>query len=1189
MYLKALELQGFKSFPEKIRLTFERDITAIVGPNGSGKSNISDAILWVMGEQSSKTLRGGNMQDIIFGGTEKRSPLGFAQVSLVLDNTDNRFSIDTDEVTVTRRYYRSGESEYFINNASVRLRDINELLMDTGLGRDGYSIIGQGRIDEIISAKSNDRREIFEEAAGISKFRYRKEETERKLDRTQENLLRINDKISELEMQVEPLRKQSETAKKYLLLRDELRLLEISVWMENLDKLNSESSMLNDEYQRAQELVSDENKALEAIYADIEAISAKMQEQDVLAEAVRSKISVFEADEKDAKNNAALLQANLENTRDMIARIRKELNEQFDRDNNLELQIQENASYIEQLADGKRVSQSRIDSILKDIEQLCGSESELEDKIASFSAKVVGLNEQISSELLRKASLESAGIELEKQFKIAEEEREVQQERLSAEKSDAARRENDIKSAEAEAISLSNVVNGYRMRADARKKRVDELDEKSKKIKIELDTLDSRIKLLSDMEKNYEGYSRAVKSVMNGSRSGMLKGVHAPVINLVKTKDEFTLAIETALGGSMQNIVVDNEENAKSAIEYLRRSGDGRATFMPLSAIKGSLLKERGMDQIKGFIGIASNILEFDAKYTEIFYNLLGRTVVVDTLSNAIAAARNYGQRFRIVTLDGQIINAGGSMTGGSAIKNAGLLSRTNELQRDIAKRADLEARFKKALNEFSEAQRELDSTKYELDVAQSELRRFEDNILQKRSEASQHELLLQALSQSLSQTEDTLHGYSERSASIKEAMREIDEAVSDLQLSLSDIQNQIEKLTENHEELREKTDHLNEQLQRYRTDLASSEAEISAREKSLDELRQLKNVLFKDRDQKQSMIKELTAQTQDMLSAIKESEKHASIAKSKADEEKENFDKAISLKFEFETRRVQREKEVQDKNRSIVEAERSFSKIQQKKLAADMEEKQLTDKLWDNYELSRTAAERIRIDIGSIHKAGKRISELKRSISSLGTPNLGAIDEFERVNSRYTYLIEQRNDIETAKKELEQIVCDITAEMKNIFAKEFRAINDSFKTTFLELFGGGKATLELEDEDDILNCGIEIRVQPPGKTLKTLTLLSGGEKAFVAIALYFAILKVRPTPFCVMDEIETALDEYNVNRFAQYMRIMSGKTQFIAITHRRGTMEEADVLYGVTMQEKGVSCVLKIDLEDAEKKYRLS
>ncbi len=1098
MYLRALEIQGFKSFPDKTVLNFGEDITAIVGPNGSGKSNISDAIRWVMGEQSVKGLRGAKMEDVIFGGTEKRSQVGFAQVTLVLDNTEHIFpTMEESEVSVTRRYYRSGESEYYINRQSVRLKDLTELFLDTGMGREGYSIIGQGKIDEILSAKSGERREIFEEAAGISKFRHRKEEAERKLERTEENLVRINDKIAELELQVEPLREQAEKARKYLVLRDELRLLEISVWLENLDTLKAGARKLEADFHAAESQRDEARAALDALYAEGERYSERMQEKDIEAERVRTESAVLEEQIKEKESAAAVLESTVTHNRENIQRAEAELAEAESRSGGLAKQAEEQEARVAEI--DRRIGElngalaALLETAQTMAEQAGGAQNEAE-RLRAQEALAMAAAADARAELAAAAAEKK---QIQERREAAERDRAAAEEQLQSARQEARENRRALEDARDEAEAAANIIAGHSLRMEERKKKAAAAAERRVQLTMDTGALENRRRLLTEMEKEYEGFSKAVKFVCR-AQSG-LQGIHGPVANLVKTDGRYSLAIEIALGAGLQNIVVDREEDAKAAISYLKQRDAGRATFLPLTAIRGDELHEKGVEKEFGFVGLGSRLVTFDPAYRNIVYNLLGRTVVVEDLDCGIAMARKYRNAFRIVTLDGQVINRGGSMTGGSTSRSAGVLSRSAELEQ-LTARMEINRQESAAADARAQAEAALSG--------QSEL-------LEKSG----------ALAEEISGRKSDLAALAaEREATVRSA--------ADLRALCADLSGDREQ---------------KEQMaETYRRNIAAAEEEIAGLQTALEELAG-RGAAFRQR-----------------LAAITE-EKNA-----------------------LEAERTAKNRAGQEMNENLLNLERAVAKLDQKRATSAMEEKQILDRLWEHYELSHSDAQAQRIELESVPKANRRIGELKRDITALGTPNIGAIDEFQRVNTRYTYLTDQRNDVEKAKGELQNIIGEITEEMTKIFAEQFKLLSESFQTTFQELFGGGTARLELEDEEDILGCGIEIKAQPPGKTLKTISLLSGGEKAFVAIALYFSILKVHPTPFCVMDEIEAALDDANVTRYARYMRTLAGRTQFIVITHRRGTMEEADVLYGVTMQEQGVSKILTINLNDMAKELKI-
>lgn len=1189
MYLKALEIQGFKSFPDKTVLNFGEDITAIVGPNGSGKSNVSDAIRWVMGEQSSKSLRGAKMEDVIFGGTEKRSQMGFAQVTLVLDNTEHIFpQMEESEVAVTRRYYRSGESEYYINKQSVRLRDVNELFMDTGMGREGYSIVGQGKIDEILSVKSADRREIFEEAAGISKFRHRKEETERKLERTEENLVRINDKIAELELQVEPLRSQAEKAKKYLILRDELRTLEISVWLENLDKIKTDSIKLNTDYALAQQELERANAAMDELYAASEQFAEKAHTNDMEQERLRAECAELDAKRSEEDAAMAVLRTDIEHNRANIERVENDLRDQSDRAESLTAQIAAKHARIEELAAQAAEVEEELRAFLAQAEELARTAGEAGSEVEALRAKeALALSDAADGRA--DVSAMNAGIaELAERRTVLEAEAESVDGQLTEKRASASASRRALEEAQEEADAVRNIISGHTLKMEGRVKREETARQKSIDLTMEKNNLESRIHLLSEMEKEYEGFNKAVRLIMQAAEKNALRGVHGPVANLMTTDKRYAVAIEIALGAGMQNVVVDREEDAKSAIGFLKQRDGGRATFLPLTAIRGDVLREAGVEREYGYVGVASQLVQFDQRYTEIFNNLLGRTVVVEDMDCGIAIARKYGSRFRIVTLDGQVLNRGGSMTGGSVSRSAGILSRANELKELTARREALTEKLDAALREADEAKRDLNAAQYELDVAREQQRGAEDAVLRLTGEKKQYDMLLESLRARESDIAAELESITARTAELKKAAAAREEEIKKHEAEAARCRAESEEKLAGQNELQRDSAHLGDEIAARKSTLAGFTAERETTERALGDLETLAQQMRGDEDGRRALIEDYRAK---IKAAEEEIAQHDAVnASLRADAEKRRAElaKLAEAKLALESERSANDRRYRECNELVVQTQAAAGRLEQKRVAAAMEEKQILDKLWESYELSHSAAQEQRIELESVPKASRRINELKREINGLGNVNVGAIEEFDRVNTRYTYLTGQRDDVEKAKEELLGVIENITSEMTVIFKEQFALIRESFQETFLELFGGGKATLELEDENAVLDCGIEIKVQPPGKALKTLSLLSGGEKAFVAIALYFAILKVHPTPFCVMDEIEAALDEPNVIRVAHYMRRICDKTQFIVITHRRGTMEAADVLYGVTMQERGVSKVLTINMNDMAKELNI-
>lgn len=1185
MYLKALEIQGFKSFPDKTVLQFGGDITAIVGPNGSGKSNISDAIRWVMGEQSSRALRGAKMEDVIFGGTQKRSQVGFAEVSLMLDNADGRFSVDAPEVMVTRRYYRSGESEYYINRQSARLRDVNELFMDTGLGREGYSNIGQGRIDEILSVKSQDRREIFEEAAGISKYRHRKEETERKLASAEENLLRIGDKIAELELQVEPLRVQAEKAKQYLSYREVLRGLEVTVWLDTLEKLGQTAKKAEEDYHSAVFILEQAHTALDSLYANSEALAEQLRQLDAQMEQCRDGIAALEQQAKAQEGQTAVLQAKQENNLQNMERIRQEMDDQQNRSGGLAAQIEQSQNRIAVLQAQREQLQQTLQKTMESAKALSDAASEMDADLlrshgrqTAFLAKAAEKRAELNALTMSAQSMQER-MEKARQDQAAALAR--QQEILQQAQACQAQ----LQAAQEEVEAASNMIAGYTLRQKARQEKKEALEQARNEAKVALDTTEHRMRLLQEMEREYEGFSKAVRVVMQEAERGTLRNIHAPVSRLLQTEDAYTLAIETALGASMQSIVVSTENDGKAAINLLKRRDAGRATFLPISAIRGRVLEEPGVAECRGFVGVAADLIQFDPAYRDIFNNLLGKTVIAENLDDAVEMARRFRYRFRIVTLDGHVMNAGGSMTGGSSGRNAGILSRTNTLQHLTVEREALQKKVAEVEKNLAEASRAVAETAYAVSEAEGRLRQNQDEVLRLQGQKGQFEILMQTVSQTLQECEVILNQTQENDATAKQQAEALQQQIAELAQQAEAEAQTAAELSQGQAALTAQNEALGAKMTELKMSAAAMEAEQTAAAENIRQLQQLEAALSGDQAQKQQLLAQMEQENAALDQQMEQSRQQELTLQQQAIAARTALQQQAEQRMQLEAERNRTEKQAQEQNKDIVLMERESARLEQKKLSADLEEKQILDKLWDSYELTPGTAEAVRQKLDNLQEANRKISELRRKISALGNPNLGAIEEFARVNERYEYLTGQRDDILTSKRELTEIVRGITTEMTTIFKTEFEKINEGFQKTFVEMFGGGAAHLVLEDEGDVLNCGIEIKVQPPGKQLKTITLLSGGEKALVAIALYFAILKVRPTPFCMLDEIDAALDDRNVSRYASYLRGLSDKTQFIVITHRRGTMEAADVLYGVTMQEQGVSKMLTIDLNEMTQK----
>ncbi len=1182
MYLKTLEVQGFKSFPDKTLIRFGDDITAIVGPNGSGKSNISDAILWVMGEQSTKTLRGAKMEDVIFGGTQKRSAVGFAEATLTLDNSDRALPYDADDVMITRRYYRSGDSEYYINRQSARLRDINELFMDTGLGREGYSNIGQGRIDEILSLKSADRREIFEEAAGISKYRHRKEETERKLAHTEDNLMRIGDKVSELELQLEPLRQQSEKAKKFLELRQELEGVEVAVWLDRLEKLSQEAQKAREDYNSAAFVLQQAQDALTALYEKTESMGTQLRQQNDQVQTIREKTTMLEGACQQIDGQIAVLKENVRHHQETIRRNQEDLQGQQDRSSGIAAQMEAGEQRIGEITGLLQEHEIRLEALHRELTAMTADAQGITRQFIQLREQEVQLTADLAAREADLKALTQGGEESAAREAQLREDLQAGQEREAQARQDLKQCEEELKKAREEITAANNTIAGYTLRQTTRLKRRDEADGAYQKVRTQLEGVSAKARVFRAMEQDFEGYQKSVRQVMKEAKRGGLRQVHGPVSQLIRTQQEYTVAIEIALGGALQQIVVETREAASAAIQFLKRTG-GRATFLPMDAIFGKTLQERGLENARGYVGIASQLVSCDPKYRAIVENLLGRTVVVQDLERAVAMAKAYSSRFKIVTLDGQVMNPGGSMTGGSVNQDAGILSRANELERLSAQEQQLKKQLEGLQEELTEAQRLADQVLYQLETAKEQLAEVQRQELMVDGTRKQHEVWLQALCQTRQAAQRELEALEARRMAETQQRATLQGQIQVFEAQLAKTRQSLSQLEGSQTQADQAVAGITDRMTAIRTENAALEAERTTARNHVADLRALQAAAELERQKKLSDVGSIEEEIRALEAQIQEAQQRREENRTDARILKQEMDQAQKAYMDLEAEKSRCERELQEQNKSILNMQRACVLLEGKRETTAVEERNTIDKLWDTYGLTPSTAQEKRGRIESPAAGNRRIAELKRRISGLGTPNLGAIEEFARINERHMYLTAQRDDVLTSKRELEGIIREITGQMKTIFVEEFGKIDQYFGQVFQEMFGGGKGQLVLEDPEEPLTCGIEIRVQPPGKQVKTITLLSGGEKAFVAIALYFAILKVRPTPFCMLDEIDAALDDRNVERFASYLHNLSKKTQFIVITHRRGTMEASDVLYGVTMQEQGVSKLLRLDLNQME------
>ncbi len=1181
--LKSVEIQGFKSFPDKTKLTFEKDITAVIGPNGNGKSNISDSIRWVLGEQSSKTLRGQKMEDVIFNGTVRRRPLGFAEVSLTLDNSDRTLNFDNDEVTVTRRYYRSGESEYKLNGASVRLKDIHELFMDTGLGRDGYSMIGQGRIDEIVGAKSNDRREIFEEAAGISKYRYRKQEAERKLAHAEENLVRLRDIFAELEGRVGPLEEQSRKAQAFLDLSEQKRSLEIGLWLNTVE--HSKTQLREQDYKIT--LARSQYDGITNELANIEA-GSEISMQD--SRQITARIDEIRREQTKAEEESSRIKGDiavLQNTAQMNLQTKQMLAADIDRaaedDDKTTERIAECEQQIALLSDNKEELVKQQSEISSQMNLLADDSGGKTEQIEQKNRELSRIALDISNSRVALAKAQTAADELRTRSLEADETIQKLNAAVSEYESELSQLKDDMKSVDEKISESSNVASGNELMLRSRNKKLEDLRSGLSELQGKVSEYERRAQILSDLEKNMDGFSGAVKAVTNEAKRGTLRGVHGLVSRLIKVDDKYGVAIETALGAAMQNIVVEDENSAKRAMEMLKRNKAGRATFLPLTSVKANRLREDASGE-SGYVGRADELVEFDKKYTDIIGWLLGRTVICEDIDYAVAMARKFSYHFRIVTLDGQVVNAGGSLTGGSHVRGAGLLGRAAEIERLHEKARQTKSQYDEQNEKFKSLEAEvlkfeaqITAAKDEINIAMQDKARLESEL---RLVGEQKDAALR----NIKELSDLKTDFEKRGSSTDSEASDALRIISESETLKSRLEREIELLSGGRDE-----------LQARRDELAATHSQLG-----MKILETEKNI-----DVQRSVIEQCKLNISDRVSRVESLKAQIGSLENENEEISHKIEQhkilisGFSAKFEDSDRQIadleERRDELEQKTYALRAREKELSgqkeyaaselaRLSAKKETLQREYDNVIAKLFDEYELSVDQAIELGIEIEDEKAAASQLNSLRAKIRALGTVNLAAIEEFKEVNERYLFMKEQIDDVETSKQQLSKLINGLTTQMKEMFREKFAIISSNFAEVFREMFGGGTASLELRDPEDILNSDIDINVQPPGKSISILEQLSGGEKALVAVSIYFAIMKVNAPPFCLLDEVEAALDDVNVDRFAKYLRRMSGNTQFIVITHRRGTMEEADVLYGVTMQEAGVSKLLSIDVSQIEK-----
>lgn len=1182
MYLKSLELQGFKSFPDKIKLDFNKGITAVVGPNGSGKSNIGDAMRWVMGEQSSKTLRGGKMEDVIFLGTKTRPKAGFAHVTLTIDNEDRSLNFDSDLVSVSRKLYRNGDSEYMINGANVRLKDVVELFMDTGLGRDGYSIIGQGRIADIVSSKSTERREIFEEAAGISKFRYKKAEAERKLAAAEDNISRLNDILSELESRIGPLKKQSEKAKQFKILDDDKSKLEISVWVYKLDKYTEEFKGFEDKLGELDKEYSQLSDELENLENDIEDSFSKNAEKSEQIDVLKEKIHGVELENSESGAKIAVLENDINHLKDGILQLQEQIEQSRNSKYFLETELEKRKNDLIILDNDSEKLEKEITQKENEFEKFRTISDEYDKSLSDSTGEINGLYLKKSEFSFKIESAKNALSDIESSIKQTLDNKTE----LESKERFISKNLNDLRESKAKLEgNLSehrNRLSGYEKLYSSKADKLEKANQEFSKNDIKLRENQQKLNLLHDLENSMEGFAYSVKSIIKASKQGRLSGVYGSVAQIISVESEYNVAIETALGGALQNIVVENEETAKRGIRFLKETKTGRATFLPVTSVKGTRL-DKTLENEEGFIALGCDLAKTDEKFKGVINSLLGRICIAEDIDLASVIAKKYGYKFKIVTLDGQVINAGGSFTGGSVSRSTGILTRKSEieaLEKNIqilkSEYEDIKSKAEQLKQETMKLSADMDSEREKIANLNNDMLKLDMEIKRGTEIRNQYEAQLDDVDVKISEHKSKIKQINDELEAANNNLSEIDKKIFEKEAVLAESQNR-------HNDLKEKRELLAVQLSEIR--MKSVEV-LKDREACRLSMEQLLNTIENNSNDSEKLDEKILKNQTDISSKQKEIEQiknrmagsddrvaEIEISISKARREHMELDKQANL--------LRSQQKIKMEEKETLSAE--ITRISERKISVTADFDKLAGQLWDEYELTRSEAAEKADVFENISEANRHLAELRGKIKALGNVNLGAIEEYAEVSERFEFMNGQLNDVTKSKLELEVLIEDLTENMKAIFSESFYKINDNFKKIFSELFGGGQGELVLSDPDNVLECGIDIKVEPPGKVIKNLMSLSGGEQAFVAIAIYFSILKVRPSPFCLLDEIEAALDDVNVARYAQYLHKFTDTTQFITITHRRGTMEEADVLYGVTMQENGISKLLKMNMEDTK------
>lgn len=1181
MYLKRLELQGFKSFADKTVLEFRPGITSVIGPNGSGKSNISDSIRWVLGEQSMKSLRGSNSSDIIFAGTQNRKSLGFAEASIVIDNSDGKLPIEYNEVTVTRKIYRSGETGYFINKTPCRLKDITELFMDTGIGKDGYSIIGQGKIDEILSNKSEDRRKIFEEAAGIVKYRTRKQESEKKLEQTKLNLLRINDILAEIEANIEPLKVQSEKAKKFLDLREELKSIEVGLFIHNietykqkLEEIAKDQEVINSQYEEEDKKQEEMRNLKEELKQEIDNITSKIEEMQNLGFESTNKIEKINSDINVSKER-------IENNKQNSARFKDEIEEVKVRNEELEEEKKQKQEKKINLNTNREKFEKELQEKEEKLQELSKNlstkELEMEEK-----KKKVEENIDLKYEVASQINTQDINYEnLIKRQKTVKQEinntiSELDESRMN--KQEISKGFFEIEAKRNEAVRKIEETNNTKKQSIEKLK---EYENKINNLNYDLRMKDSRHKFLIETEKEKEGYIKSVKSLLLEceKNTSLNKGMNGVLANLISAPEEYETAIEMCLGAALQNVVTETEEDAKKLIDFLRQENLGRASFLPITAVKGKKLEKINDKGISGIIGIASDLVKYNKKYEQIVLNLLGRTVIVDEMNNAISLAKKNNYTFRIVTLKGDLINPSGAMTGGSVSKKTvNILGRGREIEnlekqikkieKNIQEQTEEKQNYEKSIENILKNAEELEKDLQEIDIVyateKQKMVSVEENISKIENRLEKLKLETVQIDEQKEENRKVKQEKEEQISSLTKEIEELNTIIEEFVKDNKDSQNYIDDLNFDITNLKisvssfdESNISLDEMIERINTDIENNNISIKNKEEQITNIANENEILEKNIENLKLQIEQIKTEVENGSNTIEEL-KNSRIEKN---EKLSKMESDIAEKFKI----------IEDLKEQIV-------KIDVKKTKLEQDIEQIVNELWEEYEITPNNAQEFTKPT-NIAQATKTVHNLRNEIKNLGSINIDSIEEYRKTKERYDFMSEQRLDLEGTSTKLRKIIAEMTETMKTQFTEKFSIINKNFNEVFIELFGGGKAELILEDENNILECGIDIRVQPTGKKLQNMMLLSGGERAFTAIALLFAILRINPAPFCILDEIEAALDDVNVYRFADYLKKFSSETQFLVITHRKGTMESADTVYGVTMEENGISKLLSMKL----------